>query len=156
MILATLEFTLNLSVPKDHLFEIVMMYDKYPTYLPQQIREVKILKNDLDKTFTEETLCFETFFKKEIKQKSIHTKISDNELHTKILEGPAKNSEIFTYFSESEKGSIVKIKIELHVSLKYKILIPVIKRWYKLILTSVLYKIQTLIIEMDESEKMAK
>ena len=154
--LASLDFTLNLKSPKDRLFELITMYEKYPTFLPQQIREVKILENDFKKTITEETLYFKTFFKKEIKQKSIHTKISDHELHTKILEGPAKNSEIFTDFSEAIDGTTVKIKIKLHVSLKYKILVPVIKRWYKLMLTSVLYKMEALLNEVEKSEDVSK
>ena len=113
--LASLDFALNLKSPKDRLFELITTYEKYPDFLPQQIREVKILENDFKKTITEETLYFKTFFEKEIKQKSIHTKISDHELHTKILEGPAKNSEIFIDFSESVDGTTVKIKIKLHV-----------------------------------------
>ena len=148
--MTSLDFVLDLKCPKDRLFELVTMYEKYPTFLPQQIHEVKILENDSKKTITEETLYFQSFFKKEIKQKSIHTKISDHELHTKILEGPAKNSEVFTDFSESVDGTTVKIKINLHVPLKYKILLPVIKRWYKFILTAVLYKMQALINDNRE------
>ena len=63
--LASLDFTLNLKSPKDRLFELITMYEKYPTFLPQQIREVKILENDFKKTITEETLYFKTFFEKE-------------------------------------------------------------------------------------------
>ena len=46
-----LEFTINLSSPKDQLMNVITDYEKYVTYLPDQLKNVEIIeRNDYFKT----------------------------------------------------------------------------------------------------------
>lgn len=137
-----LDFNLKLSSPASKLIKLATDFEKFPTYLPGQLKSVKIIESDSEKIITDEVLSFSTL-KLNIKQRSIHKKIADNQLLTEIISGPAKNSIIKTTYNQTEKGTEVRINLDLHVSLKYKILIPIIKKWYKMILTGILYKMNS-------------
>ena len=79
--------------------------------------------------------------KKEIVQKSQHKLISNKELCTKIIDGPAKNTIINIICIENGQGSEIKFDINLKLSLKAKFLSPLIKKLYKRYLTAIIYKI---------------
>lgn len=134
-----LDFNLKLSSPATKLIKLATDFEKFPTYLPGQLRSVTIVESDSEKTITEEVLSFSTL-KINIKQRSIHKKITDNQLLTEIISGPAKNSVIKATYNQTEDGTEVSINSDLHISLKYKILTPIIKKLYKSVLTGILYK----------------
>ena len=73
-------------------------------------------------------------------------RISD-ELITDIISGPAKGTIIQTVFLKTDTGTNVSFNIDLKLNLKTKILRPLIKKYYKMILTSVLYKMNNKILE---------
>jgi len=134
-----LDFNLKLSSSASKLIKLATDFENLPTYLPDQLKSVKIIESDSEKTITEEILSFSTL-KLNIKQRSIHKKINDYQLLTEMVSGPIKNSIIKTTYHQTENGTEVRIEIDLHVSLKYKILTPFIKKVYKLVLTGILYK----------------
>jgi len=134
-----LDFSLRLSSPSSKLIKLATDYENFSAYLPGQIKSIKIIESNSEKTITEEVLVFSTL-KISIEQRSVHTKMGNNQLFTEIISGPIKNSNIKTTYNQTENGTEVIINLDLHVSLKYKILIPIIKKLYKSILTGILYK----------------
>ena len=77
-----LEFTIRSKLSTEEFFN----------YFPMQIKDVRITKQDDNEIITEEKIVFSTIIKNVISQKSLHKKISDNELVTEIIDGPAKGS----------------------------------------------------------------
>ena len=142
-----LEFSINLPADTNHLIDLATQYEKYPFYLPDQLKSVKILEKNNNETITEEILSFSTIFKNTIKQKSIHRKILDNQLNTSIISGPAKGTTVNAKYDRINSGTKVTIDIDLKLSFKVKILIPIIKKWYQRVLTSILYKMNNVALE---------
>ena len=122
-------------------------FENLPKYLPDQLKSVKILEKKDGEIKTEETLLFSTIIKKEITQETIHRKSQDNKLITDIITGPAKGTKIETVFIKTESGTDVSCNIDLKLDLKTKMLSPLIKKYYKMILTSILYKMNNKILE---------
>ena len=110
-------------------------------FFPNQIKEVKILERQNDEIITEETIIFSTLIKSPFIQKSRHKMVSDKELFTEILEGPAKGSIIKIICSKNDQGSQTKFDADLKLSLKAKFLAPLIKKLYKRYLTAIIFKI---------------
>ena len=67
--------------------------------------------------------------------------VSDKELMTEILEGPAKGSIIKIICDKNDQGSQIEFDANLKLSLKAKFLAPLIKKLYKRYLTAVIFKI---------------
>jgi hypothetical protein len=76
-------------------------------------------------------------------------KDNSNQLTTEIISGPAKGTIIITMFEKNDSGSKVFFQLDLKLNLKAKILQPLIIKYYKMVLTSVLYKMNNDIIEME-------
>ena len=110
-------------------------------FFPNQIKEVKILERQNNEIITEETIIFSTLIKSPFIQKSRHKMVSDKELFTEILEGPAKGSIIKIICSKNDQGSQTKFDADLKLSLKAKFLAPLIKKLYKRYLTAIIFKI---------------
>ena len=68
---------------------------------------------------------------------------------TEIIEGPMKGTKVNSIFEEIPNGTKIMVNAEIKVSFKYKFLEPIIKRKYKIALTSVLYKMNTAIMELE-------
>ena len=145
--MSKIQFSINLAASPKQLLEVVKDYENYPFYLPDQIKNVEIIKKDNEDVITEEVFIFKTIIKKEIKQESKH-KIVDNQAMIEILSGPAKNSSINVLFEEIESGSHISINIDLKLGLKGKIFSPLIKKYYPIILTGVFYKMNTKALEI--------
>ena len=111
------------------------------------MESVKIKEKTSDAVITEEVLVFKTVIKNKIAQECLHRKISSNELLNEIISGPAKNTVISIKFNEIENGTRVDVNINLKLSLKEKILEPLIKKVYKQILTAMFYKLNTVALE---------
>lgn len=124
-------------------------YESYTKYLPDQLKSVKILaKNDFETT-TMEIIEFQHYLKKSFEQKCIHKKISENELYTEVISGPAKGSTIKILFEKIDSGTNVSVNINLKLSLKARFLLPIIKSWYKRIILGILYKMNSMIINSE-------
>jgi len=138
--MANLQFTMNSTLEPEKLMGFITDFESYQSFFPDQIKEVKILERQNDEIFTEETIVFSTLIKRPFIQKSCHKIISDKELFTQILEGPAKNSTVKTICSKNEQGSQIEFDVELKLSLKAKFLSPLIKKLYKRYLIAIIYK----------------
>ncbi len=122
-------------------------FENLPKYLPDQLKSVRILEQKDNETRTEEIIVFSTIIKKEIIQETIHKKKEDDELITEIISGPAKGTTINVKFLKKDSGTNISFNIDLKLQLKAKILQPLIKKYYKVILTSVLYRMNNEILE---------
>ena len=144
-----LEFSLNLPSQPNELMKLSEDYVNLPKYLPDQLKLVKIIDKNETETITEETIVFSTLFKKNIVQQANHIKNNSNQLTTRIISGPAKGTKIITMFEKKGTGSKVSFQLDLKLNLKAKILQPLIIKYYKMVLTSVLYKMNSHIIELE-------
>ena len=108
----------------------IMDFESYPKFMPSQLKQVKILKNDQDGIVTEETISFHSIIKKTFIQQTLHRQ-SGNSLYSKIISGPAKNTEIFIRFEESEGEIRILVDVNLKLSLSVRILEPLVKKYYK-------------------------
>ena len=136
-----LQFSINSSVDPEKLMSFITDFERYQTFFPNQIKEVKILERQNNEIITEEIIIFSTLIKRPFVQKSRHKIISDKELFTEILEGPAKGSIIKIICSKNDQGSQTKFDADLKLSLKAKFLAPLIKKLYKRYLTAIIFKI---------------
>ena len=142
-----LNFSINVPAPIDKLIKLSEDFENLPMFLPDQLKSVRILEQNDNETKTEETIVFSTIVKKEIVQEAVHKKKNDNELITDIISGPAKGTTIQTIFLKTDAGTNVSFNIDLKLNLKTKILKPLIKKYYKMVLTSILYKMNNKILE---------
>ena len=140
-----LEFSLDLPAQPNQLMKLTEDYENLPKYLPDQLKSVRIIEKNETETKTEETIVFSTLIKKEIIQQALHKKISNNKLNTEIISGPAKGTMIYTIFETNNSGSKIIIETDLKLILKAKILLPLIKKFYKTALTAVFYKMNNMI-----------
>ena len=115
-------------------------FEKYPLFMPVQLKYVKVLEKDDSKIITTEKFLFKTIFKKEIIQSTHHKVISSNEIQSKILDGPAKGTTIKIFISDENEKSKIELTSDLKLAIKYKIFIPIIKRYFKMVSTAILYK----------------
>ena len=147
--MTNLEFAINIPAQPSLLLKLSEDYENLPKYLPDQLKNVKILEQKENQTITEERIVFSTILKKEIIQQASHTKIEENKLMTEIISGPAKGTKIITLFEKNDSGTKVSFQVELKLALKAKILQPLIIKYYKMVLSSVLYKMNNEILEME-------
>jgi len=140
--MTSLKFELQLSAQKEKLMNLSVDYANYTNYLPNQIKSVIVLEKKYEDVITEETLSFGTL-KKTIIQKSLHRKIDSSRLYTEIISGPFKGSQVIATYEENSKGTLVKVDADLKLPLRYKLLSILVQRSYKMVLTSVLYKMNT-------------
>ena len=90
--MTNLQFSINSTVEPKKLMSFITDFKYYQKFFPNQIKEVKILERQNNEIITEETIIFSTLIKSPFVQKSRHKIISDKELFTEILDGPAKGS----------------------------------------------------------------
>ena len=90
--MTNLQFSINSTIEPKKLMSFITDFEYYQKFFPSQIKEVKILERQNNEIITEETIRFSTLIKSPFVQKSRHKIISDKELFTEILEGPAKGS----------------------------------------------------------------
>ena len=136
-----LQFSMNSTIEPEKLVNYLTDFEQYQKFFPKQIKEVKILDRQNGEIITEETIIFSTLIKHPFVQKSCHKLISNKELFTEIVTGPAKGSIIKVICNKNDQGSQIKFDADLKLSLKAKFLSPFIKKLYKRYLTAIIYKI---------------
>ena len=146
-----LQFSVNSPIEPEKLMSFITDFESYQNFFPKQIKEVKILERQNNEIITEETIIFSTLIKSPFVQKSRHKIISDKELFTEILEGPAKGSVVKIICDKNDQGSQIKFDVDLRLSLKAKLLAPFIKKLYKRYLTEIIYKISELERKQQDS-----
>ena len=139
--MGNLQFSINSTLEPEKLMIYIIDFESYKNFFPDQIKEVKILDRQDNEITTEETIRFSTLIKRPFVQKSHHKIISDKELFTEILEGPAKGSTVNVTCSKNNQGTQVEFDAKLKLSFKAKFLLPLIKKFYKRYLTAIIYKI---------------
>ena len=149
--MTNLQFSINSTVEPIKLMSFITDFEYYQKFFPNQIKEVKILERQNNEIITEETIIFSTLIKSPFVQKSRHKIISDKELFTEILEGPAKGSTVKIICDKNDQGSQIKFDADLRLSLKAKLLAPFIKKLYKRYLTAIIYKISELERKQQDS-----
>jgi len=149
--MTNLQFSINSTVEPKKLMSFITDFEYYQKFFPNQIKEVKILERQNNEIITEETIIFSTLIKSPFVQKSRHKIISDKELFTEILEGPAKGSVVKIICDKNDQGSQIKFDADLRLSLKAKLLAPFIKKLYKRYLTAIIYKISELERKQQDS-----
>jgi len=133
------DFTLNLPAPTEKLVNMVMDFEKLPSF-SKIVKSVKIINKNNHETTTEEVLS------RKITQQTITKRINSNEFESEIVSGPFKGTKAKTVFETVESGTKVSVSADLKLSLKYKILGPIIKKRYKNILRGTLYKMNTAVM----------
>ena len=128
--MSKIHFEKKFAANFEKLFKSVLDFESYPKYMPNQLESVKILRNDTDGILTEEHISFSTIIKKTIIQQTLHNCFYDS-IHSKIISGPAKNTEINIKFEKTDEFVNVIVDIELKLSFSSKILEPLIKKYYK-------------------------
>tara|TARA_B100001179_G_C18554002_1_gene387363 strand:+ start:239 stop:679 length:441 start_codon:yes stop_codon:yes gene_type:complete len=137
-------FEMILSADPKKLFELVTNYENYQKVFPDQLKNISIVSRNNFEVITKEVLTFNTYFKNtELYQKTSHN-VHYPKLFSNVIEGPFKGTVVKVTFDELDSGCKVTINVELKISLKYKILSPIIKNKYKNILTSLLYKMNNI------------
>ena len=149
--MTNLQFSINSTVEPKKLMSFITDFEYYQKFFPNQIKEVKILERQNNEIITEETIIFSTLIKRSFVQKSRHKIISDKELFTEILDGPAKGSAVKIICNKNDQGSQIKFDADLRLSLKAKLLAPFIKKLYKRYLTAIIYKISELERKQQDS-----
>jgi len=149
--MTNLQFSINSTVEPKKLMSFITDFKYYQKFFPNQIKEVKILERQNNEIITEEAIIFSTLIKSPFVQKSRHKIISDKELFTEILDGPAKGSTVKIICDKNDQGSQIKFDADLRLSLKAKLLAPFIKKLYKRYLTAIIYKISELERKQQDS-----
>ena len=136
------DFSTDIPIKIDTLFQILTDYSKLKELIPSQVKECKILQKTNEETITEELLTFNTYFKKQkIIQRTSHKIFEPYTILNSTIDGPFKGSTLEIILEEKDEGTKVNLKGKCKVSLKYRILSPVIKKYYKMACVSLLYKI---------------
>tara|TARA_Y100001949_G_scaffold156022_1_gene144629 strand:+ start:190 stop:642 length:453 start_codon:yes stop_codon:yes gene_type:complete len=149
--MTNLQFSINSTIEPKKLMSFITDFEYYQKFFPNQIKEVKILERQNNEIITEETIIFSTLIKSPFVQKSRHKIISDKELFTEILDGPAKGSAVKIICNKNDQGSQIKFDADLKLSFKAKLLTPFIKKLYKRYLTAIIYKISELEHKQQDS-----
>ena len=139
--MTNLQFQTSSPIEPEKLMSYITNFESYQKFFPNHIKEVKILDRQNNEITTEETIIFSTLIKSAFVQKSHHKLMSDKELFTEIIEGPAKGSIIKIICTKNDQGSQIKFDLDLKLSFKAKFLKPFIKKLYKRYLIAIVYKI---------------
>jgi ribosome-associated toxin RatA of RatAB toxin-antitoxin module len=136
-----------LPAPSEKLFALITDFERYTRFFEGYLNSIKILKKTEVETHTEEVFVFRSLFNHELTQRSIHKIIGDNKVRTEVIFGPFKGSILEVSFEKTPVGTKVTVNADYKVSLKYKIIAPIIKQKYRTIITGLLYKINTMAME---------
>jgi len=146
-----LTFSIVLPAPPEKFIGLCSDYESLSKFIPGQLKSVKIIESNSSQTITEEIIVFSTIIRNEIHQKTLHHIPHNNEMVSEIISGPAEGTIITVKFTKIADGTEISTSIQLNLSLKAKILSPILKKWYKRVLTGIFYKMNTMVINNEES-----
>jgi len=132
-----MELIVDVRCDKNEFLKILTDYENLTDYLPVQLKKIEILKKEDKFTTVEMVLVFKTIVRKEISQKIEIEEKSENEIKCKVLDGHAKNTIVVIHVNQIENKTNIKTEIDLKLSLKAKILSPIIKKEYKNIIRGI-------------------
>ena len=133
------------------LFEVATDFENFKRFSSAQIKEISIVEQSDKETITNEILTFNTIFKNvEIKQKTKHLVNYPRTITSEVIEGPFKKTVLEISFSDTETQTKISVKADVKIGLKYAILLPIIGRLYKGIVTGLIYKMNNAIINNEK------
>ena len=145
-IMPNFNFEMTLPADSQKLFELATDYENFQQIFPDQLNEVSIVSKNNSEIITKEVLTFQTHIKNvKLYQKTLHN-VHYPKLVSNVIEGPFKGTIVQVRFDGFNSGSKVTINVKLQIGLKYKILTPIITSKYKMILTSLLYKMNNIVM----------
>jgi ribosome-associated toxin RatA of RatAB toxin-antitoxin module len=136
-----MEFNTTVECDYKEFLKILKDFENLPKYLPRQLQKIQILEKQDSIVIIEVILAFKSLIKNEISQKIKINTESDNKLILEVLDGHAKNTKVWIVTQPNDRKTQVNVNINLKLSLKARILSPIIKREYKSLLTGVFIKI---------------
>ncbi len=136
-----MEFNITVECDYKEFLKILKDFENLPKYLPRQLQKIQILEKQDNIVIIEVILAFKSLIKNEISQKIKIETESDNKLILEVLDGHAKNTKVWIVTQSDDCKTQVNVNIDLKLSLKARILSPIIKREYKSLLTGVFLKI---------------
>tara|TARA_B100001179_G_scaffold57503_1_gene39442 strand:- start:1366 stop:1809 length:444 start_codon:yes stop_codon:yes gene_type:complete len=136
-----MEFNITVECDYKEFLKILKDFENLPKYLPRQLQKIQILEKQDNIVIIEVILAFKSLIKNEISQKIKIETESDNKLILEVLDGHAKNTKVWIVTQSNDCKTQVNVNIDLKLSLKARILSPIIKREYKSLLTGVFLKI---------------
>ena len=136
-----MEFNTTVECNYKEFLKILKDFENLPKYLPRQLQKIQILEKQDNIVIIEVILAFKSLIKNEISQKIKIETESDNKLILEVLDGHAKNTKVWIVTQPKDCKTQVNVNIDLKLSLKARILSPIIKREYKSLLTGVFLKI---------------
>ena len=136
-----MEFNTTVECDYKEFLKILKDFENLPKYLPRQLQKIQILEKQDSIVIIEVILAFKSLIKNEISQKIKIETESDNKLILEVLDGHAKNTKVWIVTQSNDCKTQVNVNIDLKLSLKARILSPIIKREYKSLLTGVFLKI---------------
>ena len=136
-----MEFNTTVECDYKEFLKILKDFENLPKYLPRQLQKIQILEKQDNIVIIEVILAFKSLIKNEISQKIKIKTESDNKLILEVLDGHAKNTKVWIVTQSNDCKTQVNVNIDLKLSLKARILSPIIKREYKSLLTGVFLKI---------------
>jgi|TARA_B110000495_G_C22458022_1_gene285408 hypothetical protein len=148
-----MDFSTIINCNAVNFFKVLTDYEQLVKYLPRQLNDIKILSESENISTIEVSIIFKTLIKKEIKQKMQISKKFDNRIIVDVLDGHAKNTKVVIEIKSENSKTQINTDIDLKLSLKSKILLPVIKREYKVMLQGVFMKIGIDAEKMESEEK---
>jgi hypothetical protein len=72
-------------------------------------------------------------------------------MFSEIISGPAKGTTMLAKFKKVSEGTEIQVNVELNLSLKAKILSPIIKKFYKRVLMGIFYKMNNMALQSEKS-----
>jgi len=136
-----MEFNTTVECNYKEFLKILKDFENLPKYLPRQLQKIQILEKQDSIVIIEVILAFKSLIKNEISQKIKINTESDNKLILEVLDGHAKNTKVWIVTQPNDRKTQVNVNINLKLSLKARILSPIIKREYKSLLTGVFIKV---------------
>ncbi len=148
--MSELKFEIMLPANHEKLFQMATDYKNIQQFFTRQIESIKVINSEDNRTTTEETLVLTSFVKAKITQQTIHEIQKPNIINSKVISGPFVGSTLSVIFDKKDDGSRISVTVNFKVSLKYKILTPMVKKYYKIILTGLLYKMNTIAMQTQQ------
>lgn len=145
--MSKLDFTMILSAEPKKIFEIITDYENIIKFFPIQLKKIQIISKNENYTVTEETISISSVIKKNFAQQTRHEILGDFIIDSLIISGPLKGTILRTQLQKENNSTNIHINADIKTSLKYRIVMPLIKKEYKNILKAFFYKVNTLALQ---------
>jgi ribosome-associated toxin RatA of RatAB toxin-antitoxin module len=144
-----LEFSMDLPASTEKLIEVATQYENYGKFLEPQVKSVKIIEETENGIVTEEIFRFSSILNHEVTQKSLHKKSQQNKIETEVISGPFKGTTLEVSFDNANSMTHVSVFANVKIGIKYKVLSPLVKKYYRTVLMGLLYKMNNVALQLS-------